>query len=513
MLADQSKQECGCAPHSWYLERMRSTAVYDIAERSRLDFAPLLSRRTGCSIWLKREDTQPVFSFKLRGAYAMMASLDDATRALGVVAASAGNHAQGVALSANHLGCSATIVVPRTTPEIKQEAIRSLGASLILEGDGYDEACTFALRLAEETGRCFIPPYDDKEVIAGQGTLGLELLEQNPDLDAVFVPVGGGGLLAGVALAVKALRPETKVIGVEPEDSNSMTLSLKAGIRVEMPTTGLFADGVAVRMPGAETFRICRNLVDEMVNVSNDAICAAIKEIYEDRRAILEPAGALAYAGLQKWANCKSGLNLAAICSGANVNFDRLRHVSESASLGEDREAIFAIVIPERPGSFSALCRDIDNHSITEFNYRMADESEAVVFAGVETRDKDDRRELLSFLQATRHVVDLTENEVAKAHLRHMVGGRSAEVAHERLFHVQFPERIGALARFLEALAGRWNISLFHYRNHGSDIGRVLIGLQVNGEEAEFDQFLHQVGYEFVEVTNDPALNLFLRHP
>lgn len=497
-----------------YLRRMRASAVYGVAERTPLDFAPVLSRRLGNGVWIKREDQQPVFSFKLRGAFAMMARLDAEALEKGVIAASAGNHAQGVALAAQRLGARATIVVPRTAPEIKQEAIRRLGAELLLHGDAYDEAYAHARLLAQERGLTFVHPYDHPDVIAGQGTVGLEIAEQRRGpLDAVFVPVGGGGLLAGVALALKATRPETRVIGVEPEDSDALSQSLAAGRRVTLEQVGLFADGVAVRTPGEETFRIVQDLVDEVVVVSNDAICAAVKEIFEDRRAVLEPAGALAYAGLRAYAE-REGLRekaLVAIASGANLNFDRLRHIAERAQVGEQHEAVFAVKIPERPGSFRRLCAALGERAITEFNYRMSDEDQAVVFAGFQVRDALERHALLASLGREGYeALDLTEDEVAKTHLRHMVGGR-ADAPHERVFHFDFPERTGALAQFLNGLGDTWNISLFHYRNHGSERGQVLCGIQTPpSTSAEFDRFLTRLGYGYQEQTASAALRLFL---
>lgn len=499
-----------------YLRRMRSSAVYNVAIRTSLDHAPLLSRRIGNSVWLKREDQQPVFSFKLRGAYALMARLDSDVLDRGVVAASAGNHAQGVGLAAQRLGTPATIVVPRTTPEIKVEAIRRLGVELILHGDNYDAAYAHAREIERERGLFFVPPYDHPDVIAGNGTVGLEIHEQHPgEIDAVFIAVGGGGLIAGVALALKQLRPNIRIIGVEPEDSDAMSRSLAAGRRITLDRVGLFADGVAVKCPGEETFRICQDFVDEIVVVSNDAICGALKEVFEDRRAILEPAGALAYAGLKAWAEREGaqGKELVAIACGANLNFDRLRVIAERAEVGEKHEAILAVTIPERPGAFRHLCSVLGDRMVTEFNYRMGDPNRAVVFVGVQVRDDEARTALVDRLTSEGYeCLDLTRDEVAKTHLRHMVGGRSEQAKDERVFSFDFPERAGALAQFLDRLSGDWNISLFHYRNQGTDRGHVLCGIQVPTYTTDaFETSLAGVGYDFVEQTENPALIRFLR--
>ncbi|AIE83584.1 threonine ammonia-lyase, biosynthetic [Fimbriimonas ginsengisoli] len=498
-----------------YLRRMRSSAVYNVAVRSPLDLCPVLSRRLGNRVLLKREDQQPVFSFKLRGAYNMMARLDASALEQGVVAASAGNHAQGVALAAQHLGAHAVIVVPRTAPEIKQEAIRRLGAELVLHGDSYDEAYAHARQLERERGLTFVHPYDHPDVIAGQGTVGLEIDEQHSGrIDAVFVPVGGGGLVAGVALALKQLRPDVKIVGVEPEDSDALHRSLAADERITLERVGLFADGVAVRTPGEETFRIARDWVDAVEVVSNDAICAAVKEIFEDRRAVLEPAGALAYAGLRSYAE-RLGLRehtLIAIASGANLNFDRLRTIAERAQIGEQHEAVLAVTIPERPGAFRQLCGALGDRSVTEFNYRMGNADEAAVFVGIQVRDSAERAALIDQLSEGGYAsLDLTDDEIAKTHVRHMVGGRCAAATNERVFHFDFPERTGALAEFLDRLHGAWNISLFHYRNHGAERGRVLCGIQVPPEtNAAFNDFLAEVGYGFTEQTDSQVLRLFL---
>jgi threonine dehydratase len=499
-----------------YLRRMRASAVYNVAIRSPLERAPLLSRRTGNEVWLKREDQQPVFSFKLRGAYAMMARLEPEALERGVVAASAGNHAQGVGLAAQRLGTHAVIVVPRTTPAIKIEAIRALGVELVVHGDRYDDAYAKARELESERNLVFVPPFDHPDVIAGNGTVGLEIHEQlSGPIDAVFVAVGGGGLIAGIALALKSLRPDTKIIGVEPEDSDAMAQSLRAGRRVSLERVGVFADGVAVRTPGEETFRICREFVDDVIVVSNDAICAALKDVFEDRRAVLEPAGALAYAGLKEWVE-RSGARdqtLVAIACGANLNFDRLRLIAERAEVGERHEAIFAVKIPERPGAFRQLCAALGDRAVTEFNYRMGDVHEAVVFVGVQVRADEEREALLAQLRAEGYeALDLTADEIAKTHLRHMVGGRSPQACDERVFHFDFPERPGALAQFLDRLGGEWNISLFHYRNQGSERGQVLCGIQVPATTSDrFENSLLSIGYDYTEVTHRPALGLFVR--
>lgn len=490
--------------------------VYEAAKETDLDHAPKLSRRTGNEVFLKREDQQPVFSFKLRGAYNKIANLTPEERAKGVIAASAGNHAQGVALSAARFGCRSVIVMPQTTPEIKVDAVRSLGGEVVLFGDNYDAAAAHAHQMAEQEGLVFVHPYDDPLVIAGQGTIALEILKQHSGaLDAVFVPVGGGGLLAGVGAVVKALRPEVKVIAVEPEDADSMRQALDAGERVVLPHVGRFADGVAVRQVGEQTFRIAQQVVDACVTVSNDEICGAMKEIFEDRRAIVEPAGALAYAGLQRYVEETGwrGRSLVAITCGANVNFDSLRHVSERAEIGERREAILAVTIPERPGTFRRFCATIGARAITEFNYRYSDASEAHVFVGMRVSDQRDTGTVIEALEKEGFpVLDLTDDEMAKLHLRHMVGGRAGGAEHEVLYRFEFPERAGALIQFLEALGGEFNISLFHYRNHGSDVGRVLAGFQV--EPARRDAFLARLqncGYPFEEESGNPAYRMFLR--
>jgi len=499
-----------------YLERILTARVYDVAKESPLELVPRLSARMNNRVLLKREDLQPVFSFKLRGAYNKMVGLPPEVRARGVITASAGNHAQGVALAANKLGIKALIVMPRTTPGIKVSAVRAYGARTVLHGDAYDEAYQHALQLAGEREMSFIHPYDDPEVIAGQGTVGMEILRQHPDaLHAIFVPVGGGGLIAGVAAYVKHLRPDIKIIGVEPDDAGCLYAALRAKRRVVLDQVGIFADGVAVRQVGKEPFRLARKYVDEVVLVSADEICAAIKDIYDDTRSIAEPAGALAVAGLKKYVQT-TGLrdaNLVAIDSGANINFDRLRHVSERAELGEQREALLAVTIPERPGSFLEFCQTIGHRSVTEFNYRYADDRQAHVFAGVELNEGAAEKDALirSLRDKAYPVTDLTDNEMAKLHIRHLVGGRAAGAQHEILYRFEFPERPGALLKFLTRLGERWNISLFHYRNHGAAYGRVLVGIQVvQKDKKHFQAFLDELGYLYWDETNNPAYRLFL---
>ena len=490
--------------------------VYEIARETPLEPARRLSQRLDNQVWIKREDLQPVFSFKIRGAYNKIANLSEADCKRGVIAASAGNHAQGVAIGAQHRGIKALIVMPRTTPQIKVAAVRSYGARIVLHGDSYDDAYAHAQQLAAEKGLVFIHPFDDPEVIAGQGTVAMELLRQHTGHPhAIFVPVGGGGLIAGMAAYVKALRPEIRIIGVEPEDAPTMHAALAAKRRVVLKQVGIFVDGVAVRQVGKENFRLARRFVDEVILVSTDEICAAIKDIFDDTRSIAEPAGALAVAGMKKYIAREglSGQELIAINSGANMNFDRLRHVAERAELGERREALLAVTIPERPGSFRQFCKALGQRSITEFNYRYADASRAHVYAGVELTEGDDER--LALLEQLKQdgypVIDMTDNEVAKLHIRHMVGGRAPALDNEILYRFEFPERPGALLRFLTAIGERWNISLFHYRNHGADYGRVLVGVQVptKGRRA-FREFLDSTGYPYSEETDNPVYDLFL---
>lgn len=499
-----------------YIRKILTARVYDVAHETPLDNARALSARLGHSVLFKREDLQPVFSFKLRGAYNKMALLSPEQRARGVIAASAGNHAQGVALSARKLGVPALIVMPRTTPAIKVRAVHDFGGEVLLHGDSYDEAYERSMAISREKGLTYIHPYDDEDVIAGQGTVAMEMVRQaTSGLDAVFVPVGGGGLIAGVAVYMKYVCPDVRIIGVEPDDAPTLHRALAAKERVVLDQVGLFADGVAVRQIGAETFRIAKEHVDEVVLVSADEICASIKDIFDDTRSVMEPAGALSVAGLKKYAMREGGRDrrYAAVLSGANMNFDRLRHVAERAALGEGREAFLAVTIPERPGAFREFCDLLGARAITEFNYRYADADRAYVFVGVQVNRASDREEILSLLRGSGHaVVDMTDNEVAKLHVRYMVGGRAGQLANERLFRFEFPERPGALARFLAAMQQGWNISLFHYRNHGADYGRVLVGLQVpEADEAALGAFLDNVGYAWANETGNDAYRLFLR--
>ena len=501
-----------------YIKKILSAQVYDVAIESPLDTASHLSLKLGNTIWLKREDLQPVFSFKLRGAYNKMRQLAPEVLQRGVITAPAGNHAQGVALAARRLQTQATIVMPKTTPEIKVSAVKARGGHAILVGDNYDAASAYAKQLAEEQGLTFIPPYDDPEVIAGQGTIALELLRQHSQLDAVFIPVGGGGLLAGMAMYIKYLHPEIKVIAVEPEDAASFAAAREAQSRVCLPQVGIFADGVAVKQIGAEPFRVAMDCVDDVVTVTTDEICAAIKDIFDDTRAIAEPAGAVALAGLKRYVDqqgCRD-LELAAIVSGANINFDRLRHVAERAEIGEQREALLAVEIQEQPGRFRQLCQHLSARSVTELNYRYAGPDRAHIFVGIEIQDEADRVQLIQQLNDHGHqTTDLTHNEMAKVHTRYMVGGRHAALQHEHVLRFEFPERPGALLEFLDALARvgkqEWNISLFHYRNHGAAYGRVLVGIQIPENSAQhIETFLQDLGYPAWDETQNPAYQLFL---
>ena len=498
-----------------YLERILTARVYDVAIESPLDPAPNLSARTGNRILLKREDMQPVFSFKLRGAYNKMARLTPAQRKRGVITASAGNHAQGVALAAQRLGCRAVIVMPTTTPQIKIDAVKKRGGEVVLAGESYDEAYAAALEREKKQKLTFVHPYDDPDVIAGQGTIGMEILRQHAEpIDAIFCSIGGGGLIAGVATYVKRLRPSIKVIGVEAADADAMARSLAAGRRIRLDRVGLFADGAAVKYVGAETFRLCRQYVDEVVVVDTDAICAAIKDVFEDTRSILEPAGALAIAGAKAWAKATGARDktLVAVASGANMNFNRLRFVAERAEVGEMREAVLAVTIPEQPGSFRKFCQLIGKRAITEFNYRYADAREAHVFVGVQVVDRGESTRLINSLRRQKlPTLDLTDDEMAKLHVRHMVGGRAPGVDHEIIYRFEFPDRPGALMNFLQRMSKGWNISLFHYRNHGADTGRVLVGMQVPpGEMRQFREFLRQLGYLHWDETRNPVYKLFL---
>ena len=499
-----------------YVKKILTSRVYDVAVETPLQPARQLSERLGNQVLLKREDLQPVFSFKIRGAYNKVAQLTEEEKARGVIAASAGNHAQGLALAARELGIKATIVMPRTTPELKVQGVRARGGKAVLHGDAFPEALAHALKLVDEKGYTFVHPYDDPDTIAGQGTVAMEILRQHSGrLDAIFVPVGGGSLIAGIAAYVKHLRPEIKVIGVEPDESNCLQAAMAAGERVVLGQVGLFADGVAVAQIGQHTFDICKDHVDEVITVGSDEICAAIKDIYDDTRSITEPAGALAVAGIKKYVERErtEGQTLVAIDSGANVNFDRLRHVAERAELGEQREAIIAVTIPERPGSFKAFCEAVGKRQITEFNYRYHSGSEAHIFVGVQTHPENDPREaLVAYLREKGFpVLDLTDNELAKLHIRHMVGGHAVKVSDEMVFRFEFPERPGALFNFLTKLGGRWNISMFHYRNHGAADGRVVAGLQVPDDERHLiPQTLEAIGYPYWDETANPAYQLFL---
>ncbi|OGA17420.1 MAG: PLP-dependent threonine dehydratase [Betaproteobacteria bacterium RIFCSPLOWO2_02_FULL_66_14] len=498
-----------------YLERILRARVYDVAAQTPLEAAPALSRRLGNRLLLKREDLQPVFSFKLRGAYNKMAGLAPAKRARGVIAASAGNHAQGVALAAQKLGCRAVIVMPVTTPRIKVDAVAARGARVVLHGDSYSDAYAEARRLQRRGGLAFVHPYDDPDVIAGQGTIGMEILRQaRRPIHAIFVPVGGGGLIAGIAAYVKRLRPSVRIVGVEPDDADAMTRSLKRGARVQLGHVGLFADGVAVRQVGRETFRLAREFVDEMVLVDTDEMCAAIKDVFEDTRVVLEPAGALAIAGAKTWVqrHRAKGRTLVAIASGANTNFDRLRFIAERAEVGEHREAVFAVTLPEKRGSFRRFCTALGGRNITEFNYRMSDPSEAHIFVGVTVHDRAETARIVRRLRESGfRTLDLSFDEVAKGHMRHMVGGHSPLAKNELLYRFEFPERPGALMKFLSAMNPGWNISLFNYRNLGADYGSILVGIQVpRAEMRDFGRFLARLGYPFFDETRNPAYRLFL---
>jgi threonine dehydratase len=498
-----------------YLERILNAQVYDVAVETPLDLATNLSARLHNRIYFKREDMQPVFSFKLRGAYNKMAQLSPQALKRGVICASAGNHAQGVALSAQKLGVRAVIVMPTSTPQIKIDAVRARGGEVVLAGDSYSDAYAHALELEKAEKLTFVHPFDDPDVIAGQGTIGMEILRaHSKPIHAIFCCVGGGGLIAGIAAYVKRLRPETRIIGVEAVDADAMTRSLAAGERVELDQVGLFADGAAVKKVGEETFRLCQQYVDEMILVDNDAICAAIKDVFEDTRSILEPAGALAVAGAKEYAKRHKlrDKSLVAVASGANMNFDRLRFVAERAELGEQREAVLAVTIPEKPGSFRKFIGVLGNRNITEFNYRYADAATAHIFVGVTVHNRAEVGRLTEML--ARHelpAVDLTDDEMAKTHVRYMVGGRAPQVDNELIYRFTFPERPGALMNFLSNLHSDWNISLFHYRNHGSDFGRVLVGMQVPpGDREAFQDFLGRLGYEYVDETANPAYRMFL---
>lgn len=498
-----------------YLQLILTARVYDVAQETPLEYAPNLSARLDNQLLLKREDMQSVFSFKLRGAYNKMAHLSATHLAQGVIAASAGNHAQGVALGATKLGTRAIIVMPVTTPQVKVDAVRARGGEVVLFGDTYDDAYAHARQLATDKGLTFIHPFDDPEVIAGQGTIGMEILRQcQKPIHAIFVAIGGGGLISGIAAYVKRIRPDIKIIGVEPVDADAMRQSLQAGQRVRLPQVGLFADGVAVREVGEETFRLCQQYVDEIILVDTDDTCAAIKDVFEDTRSILEPAGALAIAGAKAYVEREniSGETLIAVACGANMNFDRLRFVAERAELGEGREAIFAVTIPEERGSLRRFCECIGRRNLTEFNYRIADDHEAHIFVGIQIRDRTEAATIAQkFDSCGFKTLDLTDDELTKLHLRHMVGGHSPLAQNELLYRFEFPERPGALMRFVASMSPDWNISLFHYRNNGADYGRIVVGMQVPPQEMpQWQAFLAGLGYRYWEESQNPAYKAFL---
>lgn len=501
--------------HPDYLERILTARVYDVAQETPLELAENLSKRLNNRVLLKREDMQSVFSFKLRGAYNKMAQLSPDLLKQGVIAASAGNHAQGVALGAKRLGTKAVIVMPVTTPQVKVDAVKARGGEVVLYGNTYDDAYAHARQLEAEKGLTFIHPFDDPDVIAGQGTIGMEILRQwQQPIHAIFVAIGGGGLISGIAAYIKRLRPEVKIIGVEPVDADAMYQSLRLGYRVRLPQVGLFADGVAVREVGQETFRLCQQYVDEIILVTTDDTCAAIKDVFEDTRSILEPAGALAIAGAKAYVE-REGITdqtLIAVACGANMNFDRLRFVAERAELGERREAVFAVTIPEERGSFRKFCECIGTHNLTEFNYRIADAKEAHIFVGIQIQNRADAAKLIETFEAHGFsTIDLTDDELTKLHLRHMVGGHSALSQNELLYRFEFPERPGALMKFLSHMRPDWNISLFHYRNHGADYGRIVVGIQVPPDEMDqWQSFLDTLGYPYCDESQNPAYKLFL---
>ena len=498
-----------------YLKKILTSKVYEIAKETPLDYAKLLSARINNNIYLKREDSQQVFSFKIRGAYNKMANLSRKELDRGVIAASAGNHAQGVAISAKKLGCRAVIVMPISTPQVKVDAVKRLGGEVVLAGTSYSDAYAHAIELEKKEKLTFVHPFDDPDVIAGQGTIALEILRQSPQKpDAIFCAIGGGGLIAGVAAYVKALDPSIKVIGVQTEDSCAMIKSINANRRVNLSDVGLFSDGTAVKQVGVETFKLCKEFVDDYITVNTDEICAAIKDVFQDTRNILEPAGALSLAGAKKYTNKHQwqSKNIIAIMSGANMNFDRLRFVAERSEVGEHKEAIFSVTMPEVKGSFKLLCASIGNRSVTEFNYRISDKELAHVFVGEQTSSTEDTEKIQQLLEKKKFIVlNLTNNDLAKTHLRYMVGGRSDLADNEVLYRFEFPERPGALMRFLESMNPEWNISLFHYRNMGGDFGHVLVGIQVpTSDKKAFKAFLEQLGYPFVNETDNPAYKLFL---
>ena len=499
-----------------YLRKILTAKVYDVAHETPLELAKSLSRRLSNHVYLKREDQQPVFSFKLRGAYNKMAHLAPERRAEGVICASAGNHAQGVALAAKRLGCRALIVMPVTTPRLKIDAVKALGGEVVLHGDSYSDAHQHAIGLEREQGLTFVHPFDDPDVIAGQGTVGMEILRQHQGpIDAIFVAIGGGGLIAGIAAYVKAVRPEVRVIGVQTSDSDAMVRSVREGRRVQLDDVGLFSDGTAVKLVGEETFRLTRELVDDYILVDTDAACAAIKDVFQDTRGILEPAGALGVAAIKQYVERRKarGETLVAITSGANMNFDRLRFVAERAEVGEAREALFAVTMPEERGSFRRFCELIGPRSVTEFNYRISDALRAHVFVGLATSHAGESAKIAAgFRRHGFETLDLTHDDLAQEHLRHLVGGRSELARDERLYRFVFPERPGALMRFLSSMAPEWNISLFHYRNQGADYGRILVGMQVPaGDEVALQRFLDGLAYPCADETDNPVYRLFLR--
>lgn len=499
-----------------YVKRILDARIYDLAIETPLDTAALMSTRLSNKVLLKREDLQPVFTFKIRGAYNKMLQLSDEQRRAGVIAASAGNHAQGLSMAAKHLGVAAVIVMPQTTPQIKVDGVRRHGGKVVLVGDTYDEAFAHSQKLVAEKGYTYVHPFDDPDVIAGQGTVAAEILRQYAGpIHAVFIPVGGGGLCAGMAAYIKYIRPETKVIAVEAEDSACLKLALEKKRRAVLPEVGIFADGVAVAQIGKETYRVLKDTVDEVITATTDEMCAAIKDIFEDTRSIAEPAGALSLAGMKKYVEatgCK-GETLIAVASGANINFDRLRYISERTEVGEKREAILAVTLPERPGAYKKFCKALGKRSITEFNYRYAESGEAHVFVGIQVSPENhDRHDLVAMLTGKGYAVeDLTDNEMAKLHIRHMVGGRSPRISDEVIYRFEFPERPGALLKFLTHLAAGWNISMFHYRNHGAAYGRVLVGLQVpEADRHKITGFLDDLNYKYWEESDNPAYRLFL---
>lgn len=499
-----------------YLQKILTAQVYDVAIETELELAKNLTQRLSNQVYLKREDNQPVFSFKLRGAYNKMAKLPAQQLKKGVICASAGNHAQGVALAANKLQCKAVIVMPTTTPQLKIDAVLALGGEVVLHGESYSDAFEHALSLEQKQGLCFVHPFDDPDVIAGQGTIAMEILRQHQGpIDAVFVAIGGGGLISGVAAYIKAVRPEIKVIGVQMNDSDAMIRSVKMGKRVILKEVGLFSDGTAVKQVGKETFRLCKALVDDYITVSTDAVCAAMKDVFQDTRSVLEPAGALSVAGLKRYVeyNACKNKNLVAITCGANMNFDRLRFVAERAEVGEEREALFAVTIPEKRGAFKTFCQLVGPRNVTEFNYRISDKQQAHIFVGLATKEKGESAKIAQLFAKNGYAtLDITGDEMAKEHIRHLVGGRSPLAENELLYRFEFPERPGALIKFLSAMNPSWNISLFHYRNQGADYGRILVGIQVpQSERSAFKQFVAELGYPSVDESQNILSQLFLR--